>query len=151
MRDPLEWLMSWYRYRQRDDLKKTSHPLHKNYTGNVSFDEFVQMYLKTSQRPSFASLRTQSFHMLMDNGVFGVDRIFDLKQMDLVANYLSHKVGEQVHVPIINKSVVLDCDLSNENEKLLRSTQEREFMLYEMVRQNGCLQTSLHRDFFLSQ
>ena len=44
VRDPYAWMHSWYRFRQRDNLKNPAHPLNKRYTGNTSFNEFVQTF-----------------------------------------------------------------------------------------------------------
>ena len=54
MREPVSWLGSWYRYRQRGflDGKPTS-------TRGISFDEFVQAYL-SDDRPPFANVGSQA-------------------------------------------------------------------------------------------
>jgi hypothetical protein len=44
VRDPYEWLYSWYRYRQREGLQNPGHKRHKIYTGNMSFDEFAHCF-----------------------------------------------------------------------------------------------------------
>ena len=41
MREPISWLGSWYRYRQRPFLDG-----HANSTAGVSFDDFVLSYMK---------------------------------------------------------------------------------------------------------
>src|SRR6478735_6787005 len=41
MREPVDWLGSWYRYRTRDELKKPDNPRSVNFTGHLSFDDFV--------------------------------------------------------------------------------------------------------------
>ena len=44
VRDPYAWMHSWYRFRQRDNLKNPKNPFNKRYTGNISFNEFVQTF-----------------------------------------------------------------------------------------------------------
>ena len=40
IRDPLEWVVSWYNFRSRPSLKSTSTKGKSNYVGNLSFAEF---------------------------------------------------------------------------------------------------------------
>jgi hypothetical protein len=44
-REPIDWLHSWWRYRSREAIADPSHRAHKNYTGNVSFEEFARAYI----------------------------------------------------------------------------------------------------------
>lgn len=44
VRNPYDTLQSWYFYRQREDLANPKHPRHNLYTGNISFDEFVETF-----------------------------------------------------------------------------------------------------------
>jgi len=44
VRNPYDWMYSWYRYRQRDELSDPNHKFHDRYTGNTSFNEFVQTF-----------------------------------------------------------------------------------------------------------
>jgi len=42
VRDPYDRMLSWYFYRKRDQLKDPAFSAHRLYTGNMSFDEFVE-------------------------------------------------------------------------------------------------------------
>jgi len=44
VRNPYDWMGSWYRYRQRDALRDPAHRHHHRYTGNMSFDDFVATF-----------------------------------------------------------------------------------------------------------
>ncbi|MFK7731224.1 MAG: sulfotransferase family 2 domain-containing protein [Pseudomonadales bacterium] len=44
VREPYAWMHSWYRFRQREELKNPEHEFNKRYTGNIGFDEFVQSF-----------------------------------------------------------------------------------------------------------
>ena len=46
LREPISWLNSWYRYRQRSELLGR-----KNSTANKSFQEFAQAYLAVPSPP----------------------------------------------------------------------------------------------------
>ena len=40
IRNPLDWVVSWFNFRSRTQLKEPSHPNHENYTGEMTFSEF---------------------------------------------------------------------------------------------------------------
>jgi hypothetical protein len=44
VREPVAWMYSWYRYRQRKELSDPKHRFHRRYTGNKSFDEFIETF-----------------------------------------------------------------------------------------------------------
>ena len=54
MREPLSWLGSWYRYRQRPFLDGTQRS-----TRDVTFDEFVSAYMM-GDKPAFANVGSQA-------------------------------------------------------------------------------------------
>ena len=74
VREPIEWLFSWYRYRQRNDIRNPDHPFHRNYTGDMSFETFVEAYLEPDKRPSFANVGNQARFHLLEDGSVGVER-----------------------------------------------------------------------------
>jgi hypothetical protein len=71
VRQPVNWLLSWYNFRARSDLADASHPNHRNYTGNMSFSEFIEEFSSRDPRP-FARLMTQSEFYGFDDCTFGV-------------------------------------------------------------------------------
>jgi len=54
VRHPLDWMGSWYRYRQRDRLMG-----HQNSTHGISFDAFLSAYM-SQDRPHFARVGDQA-------------------------------------------------------------------------------------------
>lgn len=44
VRNPYDCMQSWYFYRQREELADPGHPRHHLFTGNQSFDEFVETF-----------------------------------------------------------------------------------------------------------
>ena len=98
-RDPLEWLFSWYRYRQRNDIKHPGSPMHHWYTGNMSFEHFVDAYCNSTPRPKFANVGNQArFHSLRD-GRIGVEKIFAMTRLDKVESYLSDRLNTEIKLP----------------------------------------------------
>lgn len=58
MRKPVSWVESWYRYRARDQLAPPDHPQHQNYTGHLSFPEYMEAVLEWRPR-SYAQIHSQ--------------------------------------------------------------------------------------------
>jgi len=46
VRNPYDLMQSWYFYRQRKALANPQHPRHHLYTGDLSFEEFIQGFAK---------------------------------------------------------------------------------------------------------
>lgn len=46
VRNPYDFMQSWYFYRQREELADPNHPRHHLYTGNTSFDEFIETFAR---------------------------------------------------------------------------------------------------------
>ena len=133
VREPTEWLFSWYRYRQRNDIKDPAHPFHHNYTGHLTFEEFVDAYLTDGKRPSFANVGNQTrFHTLADGSV-GVERIFAMACLDRVAAYLSEKLGKRIELPMKNKAPEMAMELTSARRTQLREAMAADFALYERV------------------
>lgn len=132
-REPTEWLFSWYRYRQRDDIKQPDHPFHRNYTGDMSFEDFVSGYLKADNRPNFANVGNQTrFHTLKD-GRIGVERIYAMSHLDQVASYLSERLGKPVELPIKNKAPEIAMQLSDQAMSALLEILADDYAIWERI------------------
>ncbi len=146
IREPLEWIQSWYRYRSRAALQNPNHRNHRNYTGNISYDEFVESYIADGTRPPFASIRTQYDFIRLDNGDIGVDHIMPLDRMDLVADFILEKTGSRIKLPHKNVSphkkseLTLDKGLVEKLRKHLRN----DIALYSLVKKHGTFNRVLH-------
>ena len=139
MREPFGWLESWYRYRCREELKDKNNPNHRNYAGNLSFDEFVQEYLKPADRAPCACLPTQSEFILLGDGSQGVDYVFDSARIDLVIDFLSEKVGRKIKLGRENVSPKMPLSLSQSNRERLQEHFKSDLLLYSAVKEKGCL------------
>ena len=112
-REPIDWLHSWWRYRSREEIADPSHRAHKNYTGNVSIEEFARAYINDKQH--------------------GIDRIFRYERLDLLIEFLCEKVGEDVEVGHSNVSPEMPYELSEECERELREYLTDEYRIYELL------------------
>ena len=137
VREPVDWLFSWWRYRSREELARPSHPKHRNYAGHLSFEQFVRAYMVSHPGESsvkgdkrFARVGRPSKFAQPRPATPPVDRLFRYERLDLLVGYLNGKVGKEVEVDVRNVSPEQSFDLSEECERDLREFFAPEYELY---------------------
>ena len=90
VRHPSDWMGSWYRYRQRDQLKGNQNSTHR-----ISFDTFLTAYM-SEDRPHFARVGDQArfFKPSPDNQP--LDHLFQYEQVDQAVAFLENRLGRQI-------------------------------------------------------
>ncbi|MFT5112949.1 MAG: hypothetical protein ACI8P9_002277 [Parasphingorhabdus sp.] len=151
MRNPMDWIESWYRYRSRDELKDPKHQFHKNYTGKISFQEFVKEYITDGNRKPFARLSKQCNFITLRNGQIGLDHIMTLDRMDQVTNFLSEKFSQNIEIPRINVSPKLAGTLDSKTEEDLRQYLVEDIAIYEFITEHGKFSKALHAEEVLAK
>ena len=126
VRDPVDWLGSWYRYRHRDDLVG-----HENSTRNISFDAFVEGFCKGKQ-PPFAAVGSQRKFLLIGEGELGVDHLFRYEAQDRLIGFLEDRLDMKIKTRRLNVSPSMELTLSPEVEAKLRRKHAEEFRVWEM-------------------
>jgi gluconolactonase len=68
IRDPLDWVVSWFNFTSRPELRDPKHRYHKNYTGEMTFTEFWHLkkntgFLKLPQNNMFFSIKSESIRV----------------------------------------------------------------------------------------
>ncbi|MEP2532555.1 sulfotransferase family 2 domain-containing protein [Shimia sp.] len=127
VREPVSWLASWYRYRRRDSMK--GHP---NSTHHVTFDEFVQAYMK-GDRPAFANVGSQvKFLEPRPNGV-KVHNLFRYEDQPRLIDFLEQRLDRKIDLERHNISPALTLELSQKIETRFRRKCSAEFDLYESL------------------
>lgn len=127
MREPKDWLGSWYRFRQLGDVDPA--------TPGVSFDAFVRGWC-SSPRPEFAEVGSQANFLrpLTDGGVKrGVDRLFRYEDIGTFVHFLEDRLDCEIILPRLNVSPPGATDLSPETEALLRRAAAEDFALYRSL------------------
>ncbi|MBO9472099.1 sulfotransferase family 2 domain-containing protein [Shimia sp. R10_1] len=128
MREPVSWLSSWYRYRRRDSMRG-----HRNATHDVSFDEFVQEYMKGDKKASFANVGSQAkFLEPRPNGV-QVDHLFRYEDQAKLLIFLEERLGQKITLEQRNSSPAMPLDLPEKTLAKLRRKCAAEFELYESL------------------
>lgn len=128
VREPIDWLGSWYRYRQRPELN--GRP---NSTSNVDFDDFVLEYTKGKPAP-FANVGSQARFLAADDDTLcGVTHLFRYDQLDRLYSFLEDRLERDIATERMNVSPRRDIALSPEVAKHLRQKCPQEFDLYNSV------------------
>ncbi len=124
MREPKDWLGSWYRYRQREGVPPARS------TRGVSFDAFVRAYC-SKDRPEYADVGSQAQFLSTKDGA--VDHIFRYERMEDFVDFLEERLDCSITLPRINVSPEGVTELSRETAELLAKTCAADFALYESL------------------
>lgn len=126
MREPRDWLGSWFRYRQRDDGVAP-----EKSTAGKSFDDFVNAWCDDPQ-PEFAAVGSQA-RFLQPKAEKGLDRLFRYEEIDTFVHFLEDRLGCEIVLPRLNVSPPGDLHLSPETERRLRKAAARDYAIYETL------------------
>jgi hypothetical protein len=130
VREPVDWLGSWYRYRQRDDL--VGHP---NSTRDLSFDDFVRGYLRRD-RPAFASVGSQAKFLQDAEGAIGVTHLFRYEEPEPLLRFLADRVGRRPELKRLNESPGMELSLRPRLRERLEEECPDEFTVWRSAGTN---------------
>lgn len=123
MREPRDWLGSWYRDRQREDISDPTKS-----TADMSFDTFVSAWCQ-SPRPVFADVGSQA-RFLAPSSEISADKIFRYEKIETFLEFLEDRLDFHITLPRLNVSPSAPMDLSAETEARLAQVAEADFRLY---------------------
>lgn len=130
MREPVSWLSSWYRFRQRPFIQGKP-----NSTHGISFDEFVLAYMK-GKRPSFAEVGNQfKFLERQPNGT-GITHLFRYEDKARLQKFLEERLDVKLDLAQENVSPAFETPLSADVEARFRRKFAADFELYESIPRN---------------
>lgn len=128
MREPVDWLGSWYRYRARAHLDDTPRS-----TRDMSFADFVRAYMQTP-RPEFAAVGGQAqFLSGIDGAALGVDRVFRYEQIGRFVSFLEERLDFAIELPWLNASPGGPVDLPADLAAELRAALDPEYRIYDAI------------------
>ena len=127
MREPIDWLGSWYRYRQRPFMEGKP-----NATFGISFDEFVLAYMK-GKKPGFADVGSQfKFLETQPNGI-GVTHLFKYEDQPRLQAFLNERLNVTLDLARENVSPKMDLNLCKDVAERFRRKFAEEYELYESI------------------
>jgi hypothetical protein len=129
IREPVSWLGSWYRYRQRPFLDGRAQS-----TRGLNFPDFVEGYL-AEPRKAFANVGAQSkFVEARPNGT-AVTRFFRYEAFDSFVAFLEARLETEINLARANVSGAADLALPAPLETQLREKCADDFALWESIRE----------------
>jgi len=131
MREPLDWLGSWYRYRQRSFLSGKA-----SSTEGLGFDDFVRDYLQGNQ-PRHANVGSQSKFLEPQRNGTAATHIFRYEDQPALTDYLEARLGFSIQTRRLNASPREPLTLSRETEATLRRKYAPDFRLYGSLGRDG--------------
>ncbi len=127
MREPVSWLGSWFRYRQRPFMK--GRP---NATFDMSFDDFVRAYVK-AEPSGVANVGSQAkFLEPRPNGT-KINRLFRYEEPETLHAFLEDRLSLTLSLGRENVSPNMELTLSPGVEARLRQKHAEDFRLYEGI------------------
>jgi len=115
LRNPVDWLNSWYRYRQRPYVDGKPHS-----TKDMTFDHFANEYAK-DEPAHWAQVGDPAKFVRNGKGDMLVDHLVQYEQMDLLVAFLEDRLGTKITLEKKNVSPKGDLELSRQTyNKLLR-------------------------------
>ncbi len=136
VREPLERLDSWYRYRQRPAIVGLPAS-----TRGMSFADFVEDCL-CDDPPPHARVGSQVRFTGFAGGQAAVDHIFDYRRLDLLVGFLAARTGVALQLGRRNVSPLAEGPGEGPSEALsarFRALRPEEVALYDKVRTAGVL------------
>nr|WP_247651021.1 gamma-glutamyl kinase [Roseovarius autotrophicus] len=131
MREPLDWLGSWYRYRGRAALR--GHP---NSTHGLEFDAFVRAYC-SAHPPDCARVGSQAKFLEPQRNGTRVTHLFRYDDQAGLRRFLESRLGVAVMPEAVNQSPERPLALDPETLDLLRRRHAADFALYAGIGDDG--------------
>jgi hypothetical protein len=128
IRDPEDWLSSWFRFRFGSWLDGTPRS-----TKGMTFDQFVSAYLHDAP-PPFANVGSQSAFLTHPFNDSSVQNLWRYDAMPAFQDWIQTELGVQVDVPQANVSPKFGTQLSDELRDRLRVKYARDYALYDSAR-----------------
>lgn len=132
MREPIAWLGSWYRFRQRDDIAHTPQS-----TRGLNFEAFVNGYM-ADPRPPFADIGAQARFLSGEKGL-GVDRLFRYEDIGTFVAFLEEWLDCVIELPVVNVSPTGSLNLSEASRRQIENHCADDIRLYQAIRSDGII------------
>ena len=127
MREPISWLGSWYRFRQRPFMNGKA-----NSTKNMSFDDFVLAYCQ-EKKPGFANVGSQAKFLEAQSNGCSVTHLFRYDKQDRMNEFLEERLATKLVLEQKNVSPKMELSISPHVEDELRRKCAPEFDLYDSI------------------
>ncbi|MDG3039983.1 sulfotransferase family protein [Roseicyclus marinus] len=127
IREPVDWLKSWHRYRARPEIAGSPAS-----TAGMDFDSFVTGWLSDPE-PEFARVGRQSRFVSDASGQVIVDHLFRYEALDEAIAFLEDRLKCRLNLPRRNVSPPADTNFSPAVEARLRREAAADFALWDSL------------------
>jgi hypothetical protein len=127
IREPVDWLKSWYRYRARPEIAGSPAS-----TAGIDFDAFVTGWLSDPE-PEFARVGRQSRFVSDASGRVIVDHLFRYDALPAAVAFLEGRLNCSLTLPRRNVSPSAALALSPALEARLRREAAADFALWDSI------------------
>jgi hypothetical protein len=129
IRDPLDWVVSWFNFRSRPELRVPTHRSHHNYVGDIEFDQFwAASHDQPFLQPQAHKFVSSSDPAARVNYLIRFDRMRD--DLSEVAGVLSRRPPKLAHR---NVSRIKRISASSVNESLADEIRSRYSIDYKLL------------------
>lgn len=129
IREPIEWLHSWYRYRTRKEVPEGKSSAH------LSFDAFVESYL--SDDPETCAKLGKQSRFCAGEGPLSIVHHFAHEHMDRAVGFLSDRLEIEFALDWVNESPTMPLELSSPNRAKLLDHFKDDYRIYEHALKNS--------------
>jgi hypothetical protein len=127
MRDPVDWLGSWFRTRCRDDIAPA-----ERVPGDTDFSRFVEAYL-SGVPPAWARLVSQAEFLCGEDGAVLADRIFRYERIGAFLHHLEDTFGCEITLPRLNVSPPRGLGLRDDLRRALLDRFAPDYAIYDSL------------------
>ena len=124
IREPRDWLGSWYRYRARPEISGSA-----SSTAGMDFAQFVTGWLSDPE-PEYARVGRQSRFVANAEGKIIVDHLFRYEDLDQAVDFLQQRLGVTLDLGRRNISPQADLSLPPALEARLQREEAADFDLW---------------------
>jgi hypothetical protein len=126
-REPIAWLESWWRYRAREDSRRS--------TAEMTFEEFARHYLSGNDDAPVPKGRPAKF--IHAEGAVAVDRIFSVERADVWTAWFSERIGAPLEFERRNASSVERGELTTRTREELAGHFAPEYDVWHRLAATG--------------
>lgn len=120
IRDPVDLLVSWWRFRQRPKIQNPRHRHHVNSTVGVPFDQWIQEWASQSP-PSRARILEQRDVLMDETGAPAPITFVCHDVIDELAARLNRRIGVEVELERANESPDVPVEVDRESIERLEA------------------------------
>ncbi|MEM8774800.1 MAG: gamma-glutamyl kinase [Pseudomonadota bacterium] len=131
MREPVDWLGSWYRYRRRPHTKGSA-----TSTLEIDFDTFVEGYL-CPKKPAFAKIGSQAKFLEPTKDGLAASHVFRYEDQSGLRAFLEDRLDFEFETQKRNVSPEMQTSLSASLKARLKEDYAADFRLYAQIEDAG--------------